>query len=964
MEMGEQPRFAAETVATQATKEDDGDAEIERLAVALTAVEKLGPESAATAALVRKQLDEVRQKRDEAKSLGCRLQDRATQMWDRVQLNKEPPLQPHPISNGAGSSRLHLPMREVRENVLGAYTVPDALAPQSARTPSPTMQPSTAESAPKALPATQAAHQIGDIISVLSKTSQVRQCTITAIQGPDLKIHYNGFEDQYDEWIPPHRLVTEATPAPQPAIAESILDSAIASFFAPSPVQPSDNSTWTTDSTSGAMPGASVQASMPVQASPSSGNAVSSGGIIEPTQGPPIEAVMPQRLPARSAASSRARAALCADPRGPSANRQAVVDDTPPLVPIANVCWSPDWTVRLGPEIDGLSFPDHVKIFDKDAVFSVNQAVEVLNRGVVPCAEDLVLAYSASSNGWYLLYKNGRQDLALAALATQAALQAADLPTGVLPAGNFKGGPSQPPLAAGAIVRIGTVTCKITTPLGMGSFGAVWAADLLDGIAGEVAIKEIQCQSSFDLNSATYEGQLLEILGQDRRSCGGASGSSARFARAEPREQIRVPKLIASETEQIGPNHWRVRLAMSKLPGVPLDRFLDWWQRERRPPPDVSATPVQHFAEACSFASELVHQLAPSFEKISAHAFHRDVNSHNILIDGGDRMKPNYNLVDFGLAVDLKNWEGPQVSPSSWHLVDICGDCRYWPMGAWLQFECGWQELAKYPGLATEYQTHLDLHALGITVLQVLAGMAVESPSAQDDPQRRPSPDTENLPEEVTVLLTAWDKYWKDAMMYWERLLECFRNHGDQNSLKGWCISEGVHNIIGQDLADLRTALRMVCDAASGANPSRSTSTAALSAHRTLFETLLELVSAGGVSGVVEGNRAPSWEGIHFILAHDAGVRGIAPVVAPPVAAPMAAPPVTASGGVSRGSIAGAPVATPPFGNRPVALNPLSQPAGFRGASLVTAPEQHARHLQASINRAGGIPIHMPSQEG
>jgi len=324
---------------------------------------------------------------------------------------------------------------------------------------------------------------------------------------------------------------------------------------------------------------------------------------------------------------------------------------------------------------------------------------------------------------------------------------------------------------------------------------------------------------------------------------------------------------------------------MSKVPGVPLDRFLEWWQRERRPPADVG--PGQPFSEACHFSQQLIAQLAPTFEHISSQAFHRDVNSHNILVQGGDVLVPSYGLVDFGLAADLKSWEGPGVSPSSWHLVDIGGDCRYWPMAAWLQFECGWQELAKYPALSAEYQTHLDLHALGITALQVWASMMNSAVQAKNNTEANAgrsgyalpqigsarSPwEAEKLPEEVLHLHAAWEQYWQDATRFWERLLDCFRNSGDQNSLKGWCISEGVHNIIGQDLANLRTALREVVQicgpsASSGSSASGSSANAMFSGHRLLFTALLELVSAGGMSGFVEGQaKGPSWQAVRALL--------------------------------------------------------------------------------------------------
>eukprot|EP00747_Dinoflagellata_sp_TGD_P067481 gnl/TRDRNA2_/TRDRNA2_155289_c0_seq1.p1 gnl/TRDRNA2_/TRDRNA2_155289_c0~~gnl/TRDRNA2_/TRDRNA2_155289_c0_seq1.p1 ORF type:complete len:313 (-),score=56.54 gnl/TRDRNA2_/TRDRNA2_155289_c0_seq1:77-991(-) len=170
-------------------------------------------------------------------------------------------------------------------------------------------------------------------------------------------------------------------------------------------------------------------------------------------------------------------------------------------------------------------------------------------------------------------------------------------------------------------------------------------------------------------------------------------------------------------------------------------------------------------------------------------------------------------------------------------------------MSAWLQFECGWQELVKYPTLSTEYQTLLDFHAFGITALQVLAAMMSIPPDAEA------GTDGDKLPEEVHALQAAWEKYWEDATHYWERLLDTFRHNKDQNALKVWCIDEGVHNVIGRDLYNLRNALREVGEACKR--------TALIPGVGDLFGALLELVSAGGGE---DGIRPPSWQVVRALV--------------------------------------------------------------------------------------------------
>lgn len=567
--------------------------------------------------------------------------------------------------------------------------------------------------------------------------------------------------------------------------------------------------------------------------------------------------------------------------------------------------WSTEWTIRLGAELDLAIFVEPVLVLDQEQYSSVNQAVDALNRGVIQCVGEVCVAYSASSRGWYLLFRNRRKEAAMTVLGISEAFTSW--------AENLPMQPSQPngasqQLAPGLVVRIRDCTCQVTAPLGMGSFGAVWAADRCDGL-GEVAIKEIHCQSATDLSNATYEAKLLQVLGQDRASTASSSrpprrsaldalsGQETTAADVDSRGNStadkpldRIPALVAMQTDPVGPSLWRVRLAMTKVPGVPLDRFFEWWRREPRPVGGEAApSQLQLFLEACRFAQELIAQMVPIFETISARAYHRDVNSHNILVDGGDApgRPPRFGLVDFGLAADLGQWRG-NMSATSWHLVDIGGDCRYWPMAAWLQFECGWQELVKYPALSSEYQNQLDLHSLGITALQVLAAMAPVPPQPQPAAVARTptngevpeatggSSSSDGLPEEVVALYHSWEQYWQDATRYWSRLLECFRNHGDQNSLKGMCIQEGVHNIIGQDLASLRTALRDVRNACGRPGGLQQQGTArpggeSLASVRPLFEALLALVSAGGVVGeAADGTTMPSWQDVRAVLApHD-----------------------------------------------------------------------------------------------
>lgn len=334
-------------------------------------------------------------------------------------------------------------------------------------------------------------------------------------------------------------------------------------------------------------------------------------------------------------------------------------------------------------------------------------------------------------------------------------------------------------LAAGALVHVGTCLCEITQPLGMGSFGVVWAANTAGG--GDVAMKEILCRSETELSRAGYEAELLSLL----TNCGAGSPG-------------RIPLYVACSTAQLQTESFRMRLVMSRLPGEPLDRYLH--ERRAKLQAGASQDHCLEVSDAFRFASMLVSQLVPTLERIAVLAYHRDVNAHNILIaidSSREQPEPEFALVDFGLAVDAVRWMDPSprnpLGRSEWEFQDVGGDCRYWPVSAWRQFEVGCHELAGNPDLCLEYQTHLDLQGLGITALQVL----VEMLPAVDTP----------LPAHLHELRIAWADYWEHATRFWACLLHTFRSGGDWNALKNEFIAEQVHGIIAEKLQAVRRAL-------------------------------------------------------------------------------------------------------------------------------------------------------------
>jgi len=363
-----------------------------------------------------------------------------------------------------------------------------------------------------------------------------------------------------------------------------------------------------------------------------------------------------------------------------------------------------------------------------------------------------------------------------------------------------------------------------------------------------------------------------------------------------------VPALVACGSCRIASDSWRVRLAMSRLPGDPLDVFLEERRRQMKKEwrqlggcggaPAVSLCRRQ-FNEACYTARELLVQLAPVFEQISAVALHRDVNSHNILIDqtGSPGSAPRYGLVDFGLAVDSVCWRSEEGTSSAnttrpsrvgrdgvstWHYLDVGGDCRYWPLSAWMQFLAGWRELEACPSLSFEYQMQLDLHALGITVMQVFAELL---PSPQDlvleaaDGSKTTMEDAyEIVPPEIWKLRHVWDRYWARVSPLHGRLIDTFHNGGDWNALKMDCITTAVHDKLAEDLRLLRMATRDALDACraaldGGAEGAKMQSSMWPASLVGLLAACLILVSDGQGEDTLAGPYA--WQVIHSLVASD-----------------------------------------------------------------------------------------------
>lgn len=395
---------------------------------------------------------------------------------------------------------------------------------------------------------------------------------------------------------------------------------------------------------------------------------------------------------------------------------------------------------------------------------------------------------------------------------------------------------SRDELHVGATVQIGRHAFRVTKPLGKGSFSTVWSAVKADGSNNnvEIAIKETVCRTPGELSEAEKESKIVHQIGALSH---------------------RIPEIIAMETIPVAAGTSIVRLAMTKVPGESLGGFLNRWKQQ------VGGVPCEHpqalanqFSEACHWTCELISQLLPAFEAIAPCALHRDVNTHNILVETAgpvDSSSPQFGLIDFGLATEVEHWTRLSTE------LAVVGDCRYWPVSAWFFFAAGGSELAKQPALLMEYRTQLDVHALGITALQIFIEML---------PLPAPGSAAASLvPEGMWTLKRAWEHYWQDACNLWEPLFNAFESKTDGVQIRQHYLNSRVDLVIADDLAKLRQALANLRDACVTAGPG-----SLLFGTRSVFAALLELISQGGHG--LPGELPPgamkqtTWQSIRSIL--------------------------------------------------------------------------------------------------
>ncbi|CAE7555101.1 Hmcn1 [Symbiodinium pilosum] len=331
-------------------------------------------------------------------------------------------------------------------------------------------------------------------------------------------------------------------------------------------------------------------------------------------------------------------------------------------------------------------------------------------------------------------------------------------------------------------VEIGNFRFRCSDVLGRGSYGEVWRAQVLSAKdqqePSEVALKEVLCRNQSELRQAIFEVQVLLALER---------------AASPHRLKLRVPRCIAYKVNMCS-GGWKVRTAMTLVPGQSLDYFL-----RQKPPPGF--TVLAGLRRALSLVACLLRDIGPALQLLGPIAWHRDVNSHNILIDGApcdhaDIGDASFWLIDFGLAVDSQSWVSEK---GRWRTEYIGGDSRYWPPSSWIMHLVGPEGFDHRPDLCDQYQRRLDIHGLGVTALELLCTVAMACLADEAEEQEL---------QPWTPIFHAWTCYREAVWQWWATVYAVFSVGGDLAPVQAQLVEERIVEQLLLLLTRIRIALR------------------------------------------------------------------------------------------------------------------------------------------------------------
>jgi len=459
----------------------------------------------------------------------------------------------------------------------------------------------------------------------------------------------------------------------------------------------------------------------------------------------------------------------------------------------------------------------------------------------------------------------------------------------------------------GVEVEIGEHRFRCLSVLGRGSYSEVWRAEVLGGAPGlrEVALKEVHCTNQVELQQAIFEVQVLLAL---ERS-------------VTPGQKLRVPRCIAYKVEPKG-GGWKVRTGMTVVPGESLDFFI------RHPPPrSRSRSAALH--RGCALAAKLIRDVGPMLQLLGPIAWHRDVNSHNILIDDAPDELPNdgiaqqttFWLIDFGLAVDSQSWV---TANGKWRTEYIGGDSRYWPPSSWIMHLLGPEGFTGRQDLCEQYQRRLDIHGLGITALELLCTIGLSCPASQEEQERGSGPAWE-------AVLEAWRRYRDNVWRWWSAVYQAFSTGGDIAPVQAQLVQDRIIEQLLVLLANIRRSLQTCAAQLQGDGK-----------EARLLQTIADMLD----------------EGLSFELSEVYDMLGEAPV---PVTASQSQNQVHAAPLVQQQASAVARVRSPQAMSPP---RPASLQLGRSAASLPPTPLAARQGPQMTAVLRGGSPVRLQLSGG
>jgi len=352
---------------------------------------------------------------------------------------------------------------------------------------------------------------------------------------------------------------------------------------------------------------------------------------------------------------------------------------------------------------------------------------------------------------------------------------------------------------------------------------------------------------------------------------------------------VKPPGAVASPVSAECKSH--VLLAMSKLEGQPLDRWLYGVDEHRLktlpvatlldgPLPGGRLASSDH-SEASVSAAALLLQMAPVFGALSEIAYHRDVSAHNFLVRAAEGPEPmQFAILDFGLAVRARVWR------QEWQTRNIAGDPRYFPPAAWMLLTYGHKYLEAHPdqGLRRQYRCRIDHYALGVLSLEVFFALW-QGPGCPEGAESEDGAATAARAEdpEVAALLkvrTAWREYWTHVMGFFQT----FHAQGARKMRESLARSQALSQLV-EKLRALCLALKSAAAQApqSPAAPVLQAAAGLLDWHSALsWQELPELLALEGRRLPVE--TAPAALGASIDGAGSGSGRGSSqPSEAPPL---------------------------------------------------------------------------------